>query len=203
MNASGNNMNTTNYVITPSAQPVVEGDADFFITADFIWWKPNQEGTSVAYPGYSDGTTAASKRNVLGPNFDFEPGFKLGIGTTMKHDTWDLYLNWTWFRSNDVKGHANAGTQTMWSDLAFSVDGDQMPTLWAASSARTRWDMHFNVIDLELGRNFWISKFLTLRPHFGLKTGWIHQNQSTTYSGVSDEGSGTAASTDSAQVSMK
>ncbi len=179
---SSGNANMTNYVITPTAQPVVEGDADFFITADFIWWKPNQEGTQVAYPGYSDGTSNAPKGSAVCPNYSFEPGFKLGIGTTMKHDTWDLYLNWTWFRSEDVKGHHNAkSNENMWTDLRVSSTGNNEPQLWNVREADTRWNMHFNVLDLELGRNFWISKYLTLRPHFGLKTAWIHQNQHTKY----------------------
>ena len=34
----------------------------------------------------------------------------------------------------------------------------------------------FNIFDWELGRNFWVSKALSLRPFLGLKGGWIHQS---------------------------
>lgn len=37
------------------------------------------------------------------------------------------------------------------------------------------WKLHFNVVDLELGRNFYISRRITLRPHFGLKGMWEKQ----------------------------
>ena len=38
------------------------------------------------------------------------------------------------------------------------------------------WQLHFNNIDLELGRNYWISKWLALRPFVGLKVSWMEQN---------------------------
>jgi hypothetical protein len=200
-NGTSSNANMTNYVITPSAQPVVEGDADFFITADFIWWKPNQEGTQVSYPGYSNNVSNAPKGSVLSPNFSFEPGFKVGIGTTMRHDTWDLYANWTWLRSeNNSSRHSTRSSETQWTALQFSETGLDQPTTWAVQSASTHWNMHFNAIDFELGRNFWISKYLTLRPHFGLKTAWIHQNQHVTYNGVGPDGGASLASTDQAKT---
>lgn len=205
--SSGNasmNTNMTNYVITPSAQPVVEGDADFFVTADFIWWKPNQEGTSVSYPGYSNGTSNAPSGTALYPNFEFQPGFKLGVGTTMRHDGWDLYANWTWFRSEDVNGrHHTKGSETQWTDLSYSNNGTTAPSIWAVQNASTRWNMHFNVIDLELGRNFWISKYLTLRPHFGLKTAWIHQNQHVEFDGIGTDAAASLASTEKAELDFK
>jgi hypothetical protein len=37
------------------------------------------------------------------------------------------------------------------------------------------------VIDLELGRRFFLSKFLTLRPYFGVKTAWISQRERLVY----------------------
>jgi hypothetical protein len=201
---NGNGSTAQSYVITPSAQPVVEGDCDFFVTADFIWWKPNQEGSSVAFTGFSpDGTTNASNGHVLNPHYQFEPGFKLGVGTTMKHDTWDLYLNWTWLRSEDTKSHHNTkSSESVFTDLRFSDTGSNEPRIWAVQEAETRWNMHFNVIDLELGRNFWISKYLTLRPHFGLKTAWIHQNQSTEFEGVADTGIASLTSVAEAEVKM-
>ena len=44
--------------------------------------------------------------------------------------------------------------------------------------------MEFNALDLELGRNYFISRRLTLRPFFGLKFAWIDQNIKVHYKNV-------------------
>ena len=35
--------------------------------------------------------------------------------------------------------------------------------------------MNLNQIDLDLGREYYVSKWLTMRPHVGLRTAWVHQ----------------------------
>lgn len=42
--------------------------------------------------------------------------------------------------------------------------------------AEAAWKLHFNVLDLELGRDFWISKRLSLRPFTGMKFSWNTQH---------------------------
>lgn len=44
------------------------------------------------------------------------------------------------------------------------------------------WDLDLDLLDLELGREFYVSRKLTLRPHFGLRQAWIDQSQCITYS---------------------
>jgi hypothetical protein len=43
------------------------------------------------------------------------------------------------------------------------------------SGATGSWRLHFNVIDWEVGRSFFISPKLVLRPHMGLKGTWQKQ----------------------------
>jgi hypothetical protein len=42
-------------------------------------------------------------------------------------------------------------------------------------SAESDWRLRFNQFDLDFGREFFVSKWLTLRPHFGVRTDWIKQ----------------------------
>jgi len=50
------------------------------------------------------------------------------------------------------------------------------------SKAHGRWKGYLNQLDLDLGREFFVSKYLTLRPHFGLRTTWLRQHLHTDYS---------------------
>jgi len=42
-------------------------------------------------------------------------------------------------------------------------------------SAKSRWELDFNLVDLNLGRNFYLSQFLTMRPFIGLRGTWQSQ----------------------------
>ena len=86
--------------ITPSAEPSVCGCVTPFVTADFIWWKAQEDGLDFALNGTSiAGVEAgflpetASRGTVKGPHFSYEPGFKVGAGLKFEHDGWDLLLN--------------------------------------------------------------------------------------------------------------
>jgi hypothetical protein len=158
--------------ITPNAGPRVAHGADVFITADFIWWKAVQEGTEYAFTGVKVGDNlpafqSASKGKVKSVGDDWAPGFKVGLGLNLSHDGWDLYSQYTWLRpsnSNSLSSDNGVIANT------FALGGDG-PFVFA-NSAKANWDLHFNVIDLELGRNFYVSQFLTMRPFIGLKGTW-------------------------------
>ena len=104
----------------------------------------------------------------------------MGVGLVMGHDGWDIFGEWTWLEGNHKnnnstsaktgKGLVNA-VPIFTSDPVDNDEGD--PGTLFLTHASATWKQHFNVVDLELGRKFFISKRLTLRPHFGLKAAWI------------------------------
>ncbi|MCB1117245.1 MAG: hypothetical protein KDK50_01545 [Chlamydiia bacterium] len=150
-------------VITPNAGPRVCMGADVFVTADFILWTYRQEGMEFAMTG-STGTVTSQGR-VFEPSFGLEPGFKVGLGLNLGHDGWDVFAEYTWLTTNATRKVRDNNTMTnLWNG------GSQAQVLTGS------WDSDFNVIDLELGRNFFVSQYLTLRPHYGLKGSWQSQD---------------------------
>jgi hypothetical protein len=168
-------------MITPAVAPKVKDGAGVIATGDFIWWKTNIGGMEYATSGVADGgvnvpfNTSVKRGHVSQPNFDFEPGFKLGLGLDFAHDGWDLYANYTWLNGdtehNSLSAHRGNGASTLFG----FADNFGLLGLSNISKESSSWRQHFNVIDLELGRNFFISRHLTLRPHFGLKSAWIDE----------------------------
>jgi hypothetical protein len=179
MSGQGTYQRGTYREITPNAGPRVAHGADVFITADFIWWKATQDGLTYAMTG-ALGTYSAqlvtvppgitSKGSVKDPDFGWEPGFKVGLGLNLSHDGWDLFAQYTWYQSDQSSSTNSPG-------ITNAVSAP-VPTLIALGETRRSadWDLHFNVIDLELGRNFYVSQFLTLRPHAGFKGTWQYQD---------------------------
>lgn len=182
--------------ITPNAGPRVTNGADVFLTADFIWWKAVQEGTFYAASGIGPGAMATSDtiRSVesgvtRSSGNDWAPGFKVGLGLNLGHDGWDIYTEYTWLRPSNRsvvsrEYDATTGEGVVSLQTPNTNDGPYGGTLaqgdlYRWDKASSRWSLRFNVIDLELGRNFYLSQFLTMRPFIGLKGTWQSQTFNT------------------------
>ncbi|QVL57595.1 MAG: hypothetical protein KFB93_00530 [Simkaniaceae bacterium] len=180
--AQGSYQRGTFREITPAAGPRVAHGADVFITADFIWWKASEEGLAFSGSGVNAGDTtlanvysSPAKGKVVSVGEDWAPGFKVGLGLNMGHDGWDILAQYTWLHASD--------SRTQSGDFVYAPESlpfDDGPTI-AGTKNTSNWDLKFNVIDLELGRNFYLSQFLTMRPHIGLKGTWQDHDWKSKY----------------------
>ncbi|MCB1110824.1 MAG: MOMP family protein, partial [Chlamydiia bacterium] len=173
--------------ITPPAGPKTAWVADPFFTVDFIYWTARQEGLAYAIEGVDFNATGINtdRGPIHEPDFEFDPGFKVGTGVTMQHDNWDVYANYTWLHTTatdkvtDVNGFLPTLPNFLF--IFFNVTNLPPPITGDLIEGKTSWTLHFNTVDLELGRNYYISRFLTLRPHVGLKGTWQDQDSRTSY----------------------
>jgi len=178
--------------ITPIANPKPDGWFNPFITADYILWKAYSEGLAYAYDGVPNAPTAvppsATQGKVLRPKFEWESGFKLGLGTKIAHDGWDFYAQYTWLRSDaesDEDEDDCCVTETVIAKSEYWLATEACPEAVLMGEEGSKWRLNsFNVLDLELGRDFYVSKFLTLRPFGGLKFSWQHQKYNVKYSDI-------------------
>ncbi len=111
-------------------------------------------------------------------HFGWDPGLRVGVGYRMEHDQWDTQLYYTWFytRGEDHVSERSGGVHSTYlgnfyvgNPLGLGLSGPSY------QSASIDWTIRFNIFDWELGRNFWVSKSLSLRPFIGVKGGWIDQ----------------------------
>ncbi len=171
-------------VITPPVAPRVSNGADFFMSADFIYWYAQQDGLAYAFAGEIGNNTTnpnPAHSQVKQADRKWEPGFKLGAGLEFEHDGWDLFAEWTWL--NPITNNESSASAKLDNDnyvvLPYTQSGISgvgvASALTGLDKAEASWTLHYNVIDLELGRNFFLSRYMTLRPHIGLKTAWINQ----------------------------
>lgn len=183
--------------ITPNAGPRVTNGADVFITADFIYWTARMDGLGYARTGLDEvdnirlqETPQAVAGSTKFPPRKFDPGFKAGIGLNLGHDGWDVYLEYTWFHSNHTNTTSNTNTALnstgivpLWDISTVSGPSSQITvdTFANVQNAKGKFRFRFNNFDLELGRNFYISQYLTLRPNIGLKGCWYKENYNVTY----------------------
>ncbi len=151
-------------------------ESGWALSADFLYWRPSEDTSSIWASAISIGQNTSSW-DV--PSFKFKRafGFRLGTGYNLAYDQWDTALYWTWFRTE--KSHTIRHAPDTFINPEFDA---AFLTRNNALSLKGHWSLLFNMFDWELGRSYWVSRCLFLRPFMGIKGGWIHQSIRARYS---------------------
>jgi hypothetical protein len=149
-------------IVLTSSRPC--SDNGFYIFADALYWHGEIGDSDWAF--VNNGTVAGVP---TGPNeefnFEWNWGFRVGLGLNLDHDQWDTNLYYTWFRN-----HTHSSSLALTAPAVGKAIYDNFGGTFTAGSASGK--LHFNVLDWELGRWFYVSNSLSLRPHAGLKGSW-------------------------------
>ena len=174
-------------MINPPARPIVKDGVDIFITGEVLIWRARED--NLDYAVQMNNTPALNGVNSgNGVHFrgKWEPGFRVGIGYNMPHDGWDLTLMWTNFQSKDKKHEADCDCCTsceIFQPIYFPKDYTNADATYVTEAQRKYWRARLNLVDLELGREFFVSKWMTVRPHIGARGMWLRQKQKFEYEG--------------------
>jgi hypothetical protein len=148
---------------------------------DLLYWGAENPGFTLAYQQKNSSCIASPTSNDVGSivriKTAWDPGFRLGAGWNTNFDRWDVFANWTWFQD-----HA---TRKLTQQYAASPLGYYPPITLENINFKNvygSWRFLHNALDLELGRAFYITKALSLRPHWGLRGSWLHQKFKSTFS---------------------
>ncbi|MFY7842793.1 MAG: Lpg1974 family pore-forming outer membrane protein [Rhabdochlamydiaceae bacterium] len=171
--------------ITPKAGPGVVGGSDLYISADFIFWGVQQDGLEYAVVP-SNATRADKKGEIYQHGTNWNPGFKLGLGGSLGHDGWDIKADYTWYETRHEGNHRNSRVEGETDETpSYTTAQINDSYIFAASpngavnsykKAKSGWSLDLNVVNLEIGRNMYLSPRLEFRPHFGLKAAWQNQH---------------------------
>jgi hypothetical protein len=102
--------------------------------------------------------------------YGWEPGARVGAGYNLPRDGWDLEAVWT--------GYFNQSSASS-ENLEATANNRGLITFFYGfgpySSAAARWNLHYNMIDLDVGKKLSLSQAFSLRLFCGLRGGWIYQ----------------------------
>ncbi len=151
-------------------------DGNNFVLAELLVWKLREVGNEDWAQTISPSGITQSAKLINAP-FQWDPGFKVGIGRISCNDIWDASLVYTHF---DTKGSrsVNAPSGGVYSgfDGNFFVnnpDGNDFGPNY--KNAGIDWKFYYDTFDLIAGFTFPIDSVLILKPTFGLKGAIIHQ----------------------------
>lgn len=152
--------------------------SNFSFSADFLAWFASQEVVSIWADVITIGDNT-STWNAKGFDFNWDYGFRVGADYGFTHDGWDIAAYWTWFRTDATHTIPYTPNSTISPEFFAAFLSGNSP-----QSMSTHWSLLFNLIDLELGRSYWVSHFLALKPFVGIKGSWIHQAIDAKYSNL-------------------
>lgn len=119
---------------------------------------------------------------VRNPSPRWDWGFRIGLGVNTAWDNWDLGIVYTHF-SNE--GKDSVCTTNCACEFIIPVYTTPLTQLLFAGvvSAAAEWKLELNMIDVEVGRDFYVSRYLSTRPFFGIRGARIKQGEDIFYQG--------------------
>jgi hypothetical protein len=152
---------------------------DIFFTATFTYWNPTQDNMELGITSNTSDPSFYLNGQLITSDFQYNPGFKLGLGTNLDYDAWDIYAQYTWFR-----GDSNT-SRSLSEDLVL------LPS-WAVPDASNasffngsqKWLLSLDIFDLELARHYYGGSSLSFRPFWGIRVAFIDQEVNVDYRDV-------------------
>lgn len=163
-------------------RPICNPCGNLFVVTDLLIWRSSEDGLGygkkvvVAPSALLGGAPVLKQEKEKNPQYTWNAGFRIGVGYNSACDGWDVATNWTHFH--------NRADSSSKSDFVINADGLIHPfyPAWLVvdkkgfiDEVKTNWKFRLDLVDLELGREFYISRSLTLRPFIGLRAARIDQ----------------------------
>lgn len=150
---------------------------------DYLYWRPCSEGLELGYLNTFGEIAGSDRGNVINKehtkdlDFKFDSGFRLGLGYYSQCDCWEANLLWTHF-------HAKAHTGDVFADSKFSPleTGTQFFPAWERLAGyypdftEARWSLDMDLVDLEVGRSYYVDRCFIVRPFVALRLARIDQS---------------------------
>ncbi len=153
-----------------------------YFSADYLYWIASEDGLKFAYSNaieFPRQNADCKCGKIFEPEFEWSSGFKVGAGMILPFCGWGVSINYTNL-TTEAKDSVKAGDnyllhkywkiKTILPQILLRADG--------------KWNLKFNVIDVEIGNEYNINYSYTLRPYFGIKGSWQDQNYRVDYLGI-------------------
>ncbi len=176
--------NRTHGATTAPASPQLMGTG-WYVGLDVLYWTSKVGGTEFTYSAGGVPGALPLDGEVHDIDFDWDWGFRVGLGYIFEHDAWDLNLMYTHFYNNGSRNRDAMFNQTVIPLLGSTAINSDDPavgnTFRYAESAKSTYNMDYDGLILNLGRDYFVSRCLSMRPNWGLHSAWFDLKQITRY----------------------
>ncbi len=156
-----------------SARINICGGIKSFITVDFIYWELLADQLDLGTINITSPSPQEFK--VLKFKTVYHPGFKVGVGTYFKKDDWDLFVQYTRLNKTETTFFNPANKTGTFYTAWFLTSVGSFNLSNISTDIKAVWKMDLDKIDIELGRSYYLSKWLIVRPFISLSSHILDQ----------------------------
>jgi len=153
--------NPPSYTCDPSIRTFLYGEP-FFASI-------REDGTAFAIRSSPSG---ALQGKIAEPSVRWRPGFRIGCGVHLDHDSWEGSVDWTYFRNNFIQSLETPFLTPLFIDASSY---SQIPQGFF-QHAKEQWKFSLNSLCFLIYRPYFLSEQLGIVPQVGLFANWIDQN---------------------------
>ncbi len=159
------------------AEYAVYGCSNYHLTfsADLLLWAYNRDGfNDLGQLQTTTGITTATK--ILTHTVGYQPSFRLTAALTLPcYDNWTLQANYIWYHHKKTKHFHTTGNQLI------QPRSQNFPTIVNATAMKSEFKVGLDILDLTVGREFYLSQRIIILPFFGLRAWWSTQHENLTF----------------------
>lgn len=167
-------------------------DSGFTFQADFLWWRANMDDLDYGLQ-LNDTLFLSTRGKIVEPDFNYDPGVRVGAGYDFGRSNWDILFAWTYHYSKATNSSGNPNVPISLIATRGQTYNFGNYKVVIGATGRASWRVHLNSIDFEMGYDHFYSKHFSVRSHFGLKAAWINMEYHASYKDLIDTGDGQPA----------
>ena len=169
-----------------------------FASASFIYYRAVEENLLLGLTKNNGSTEEAPHAGkILNVDWEYNPGFKVGLGLYTPCDDWQIYGEYTWYHST-VTDTNNASAEGVILVALTPGDSDMDETF----SLKSKWKLDLDQLDINVSRKFFVGCNLVFEPLAGIRALWLDQNFDLSYIDSDDDPASITNSYDSWAVGV-
>lgn len=165
-----------------------------YFDIEFLWLRAIEDHLDYGWAGTQtgDGNNGPDfvRAKAIEQDYEFDPGFRVGLGYNFDYDDWDLHAYYTWHytypKTSVSRSFADSGF-VLGLFARVPVGDNDNNNVMLFQNAKSSWQSQFNAWDLDLGRNYYVGNHLALHPVAGLKGALIRQHLNVRYTNGNNE----------------
>lgn len=149
------------------------------VFADLFTWQV-REGSADNWGQTISPAGTTQTADLLDAPFNWNKGFRIGIGQKSPDNNWDTLLYWTSYQTKATSSASGLVYSAFVANyFANNTNGADFGPFY--NNANILWRFTYNTVDIQLGREFKIDQSLDLHPYVGIKTAVINQTIHSTW----------------------
>lgn len=152
------------------------------VFADVLLWKL-REGSADNWGQIITPADVNQKVTLLEVPFNWQAGFRLGLGRKALDSAWDVLIAYTDYQTKKTAhtGVTSGGIYSAYLGNFYAGNPNGANFGPNYRNANIEWTFTFRTVDIEYGRNYHIDSIVKLRPKVGLKSAVINQHINTNW----------------------